>query len=132
LEAEELEQSGWLAEEDPAPVEQWLDANMPVLESAGKTQGEMLQRIQDESFERKFDLEKQNLLEEVIHPLYQEVSVNVVVRGELKPLLEWLSQLQGGNEFFVVKSLDLVLDTKPNEEEEHARCNLTLARWFQP
>lgn len=131
LTAERQEQDSWLAEPDPAPVERWLDENMPVLESAGKSQGELLQSIQDAAFERKLKIEKQNLMEAVPTPYYQEVSVNVIVYGELTQIRDWLIQLQSPEKFLVVKGLEIALDTRSKEKEPQARCNLTLARWFK-
>lgn len=132
LTMERQEQESWLAEPDPAAFERWLDETMPVLESAGKSQGELLQTLQDQAFERKLTMEKQNLLEETATPFYQEVSVNVIVYGELNQIRDWLIGLQSPEKFLVVKALEIALDTKSKEKEPQARCNLTLARWFKP
>lgn len=132
LTAERQEQESWLAEPDPAPGERWLEETMPVLESAGKSQGELLQSVQDAAFERKLTIEKQNLLEPATTAYYQEVSVNVIVRGDLNQIRDWLIQLQSPEKFLVVKALEIALDTKSKEKEPQARCNLTLARWFKP
>jgi len=132
LEMERREQESWLAEPDPAPVERWLDSTMPVLESAGKAQGELLEGVQDAAFERKLELERQNLLEPESTPHYEEVSVNVILRGDLEKLRDWLIELQNPEDFLVVKSLEITVDTQSEEKEPQARCNLTLARWFQP
>lgn len=132
LAAERLEQESWLAEPDPAPVVRWLDENMPALESAGKSQGELIQSVQDAAFARKLTLEKQNLLGEATTAHYQEVSVNVIVRGDLNAIRDWLIELQSPEKFLVVKALEIALDTQSKEKEPQARCNLTLARWFKP
>jgi hypothetical protein len=132
LTAERQEQDSWLGEPDPAPVERWLDGNMPALESAGKSQGELLQGLQDAAFERKLTMEKQNLLDVTKTAYYQEVSVNVIVRGSLNQIRDWLIQLQSPEKFLVIKALEISLDTKSKEKEPQARCNLTLARWFKP
>ena len=132
LTAERQEQDSWLAEPDPALMERWLDEHMPVLESAGKSQGELLQAVQDAAFERKLTIEKQNLSETVQSAYFQEVSVNVIVRGELNQIRDWLIGLQSPEKFLVVKGIEIALDTKAKEKEPQARCNLTLARWFKP
>ena len=109
-----------------------LDEHMPVMESAGKNQGELLQKLQNEAYERKLRLERQSLLEPVSNQYFQEISVNIIVRGELADIVEWLTTLQKPKEFYVVKSLELALDTNSKEKEPQGRCNLTLARWFKP
>lgn len=132
LKEELSEQKIWLAEGAGVDLEEWLDQAMPKLESTGKNQGEILQKLQTEAFERKLRMERQNLLEPVATEYYQEVSVNVIVRGELAKINEWLTTLQKPEDFYVVKNLEVALDTNSREKEPQARCNLTLARWFQP
>ncbi len=137
LQQEEIEQRSWLAErtgewDDPVERGQWIDANMPDLDSAGKNQGQLLEKLQNEAFERKLRMERQNLLEPQVTEFYQEVSVNIIVRGDLAEINEWLITLQKPEDFYVVKNLELALDTKSKEPEPQARCNLTVARWFKP
>lgn len=137
LKQEEIEQRSWLAErtgewDDPIERGKWIDENMPTLQSAGKDQGQLLEKLQNEAFERKLELERQNLLEPQSTEFYQEVSVNIIVRGDLAAINEWLTTLQKPEEFYVVKNLELALDTKSREKEPQARCNLTVARWFKP
>lgn len=132
LTAERVEQESWLKEADPSKVERWLDAAMPTLESAGKSQGELLESLQTAAFDRKLVMEKQNLLEPLKTAYYQEVSVNVIVRGELNQIRDWLIQLQSPEKFLVIKALEIALDTKSKEKEPQARCNLSLAQWFKP
>ena len=137
LKTEEIEQRSWLAErtgqwDDPVERGRWIDANMPVMKSAGKDQGQLLEKLQTEAFDRKLRLERQNLLEPQSTQFYQEVSVNVIVRGDLAKINEWLTTLQSPETFYVVKNLELALDTNSKEKEPQARCNLTVARWFQP
>jgi hypothetical protein len=132
LTMERQEQDSWLAEPDPAGVERWLDDYLPVLESAGKSQGELLMSLQDAAFERKLTMEKQNLLEAGATPFYREVSVNVIVYGDLNQIRDWLIELQSPEKFLVIKALEIAIDSKSKEKEPQARCNLTLARWFKP
>ncbi len=132
LRLEEAEQRSWLAEDDPAPLQAWLDAEMPQLQSAGKAQGALLERLQNEAFERKLEIERQNLLEPQTTRFYREVSVNVILDGELAQITALLTQLQQPGQFLVIKNLELRLDTESKEKEPQARCNLTVAQWFIP
>lgn len=136
-EAEETEQQMWLGERsdplnDPIELGMKIDRTMPMIESHGRDQGKILEKLQDEAYDRKLRLERQNLLEPRITEYYQEVSVNIIVRGDLAKISDWLTTLQKPDEFYVIKNLELALDTKAREEEPQARCNLTLARWFLP
>jgi len=132
LTMEQTEQEMWLREGDFEDLERWLDEHMPVLESAGKNQGELLQKVQNEAFERKLRLERQSLMEPERSPYYQEVSINVIVRGDMAEIDKWLMGIQNPEDFYVVKSMELALDTNSREKEPQARCNLTLAQWFKP
>lgn len=129
---EQTQQEIWLREGDFEDLERWIDENMPLLESAGKNQGELLQKVQNEVFERKLRLERQSLLEPEMTAYYKEVSINVIVRGQLDEINKWLTSLQKPEDFYVVKSMELALDTNSREKEPQARCNLTLAQWFKP
>jgi hypothetical protein len=133
LRTEERQQRIWLGDREHAErMQRWLDEHQPVLQSEGKDQGELLQKLQDEAFERKLRLERQSLLEPRATPYLREVSVNVIVRGEMAQIGEWLTTLQKPESFLVIRNLELALDTSSREQEPQARCNLTVARWFKP
>ena len=132
LELEKIEQASWLAEGDaPVEVEKWIDEHIPTLTTVGKNQGQLLERLQNDAYDRKLRLERQSLLEPQTTEFYQEVSVNLIVRGDLAKINEWLTTLQKPEAFYVVKNLELALDTRSREEEPQARCNITVARWFK-
>jgi len=107
---------------------------MPSLEGStlGKEQGDLLQSLQDDLFDRKLEIESQSLQDIVHEHFYTEVAVRLTVRGEESEVVEWLTSLQGPEQFQVIKSLELELDTKSEETEPQAICQLTLARWFAP
>lgn len=114
--------------------EKWLGETMPPLGgvSMGKLQGDLIQSLQDDLFERKLKIERQSLQDIVNSAFYTEVSVRLEVKGAEAVVLEWLTTLQGPERFQIIKSLELKLDTKSKEIEPQAACQITIARWYHP
>ena len=114
--------------------EKWLAGSMPVVGevSLGKLQGDLIQSLQDDLFERKLKIEQQSLQDIVNDTFYTEVAVRLKVRGEEAVVLEWLTTLQGPEKFQIIKSLELELDSKSKEIEPQAECEITIARWYHP
>jgi hypothetical protein len=98
----------------------------------GKLQGDLIQSLQDELFERKLRIERQSLQDIVSSAFYTEVSVRLEVKGNEAVVLEWLTTLQGPEKFQIIKSLELKLDNKSKEIEPQAECEITIARWYHP
>lgn len=123
----------WLEDADQMEAkDQWLRVNTPKETSMTKAQGDLLQFLQDDLFERKIKIEKQTLQEPESNDSFQEVAVSLKVRGAEKDIIEWLTTLQGAKKFQVIKRLELELDRKSREEEPQAVCEIILARWFSP
>ena len=123
----------WLGDIDEADAkERWLRINAPRSKSMTKAQGDLLQFLQDDLFERKIKIEKQSLQEPESNERYQEVAVSLRIRGAEKDVIEWLTTLQGAKKFQVIKGLSLELDRRSREEEPQAVCQIVLARWFAP
>lgn len=125
----------WLDEAPKAEArEQWLQANMPAIASntLGKLQGDLIQSLQDELFNRKLRIDRQSLQEIVQESYYTEVAVRLEVEGSEKEVIDWLTTLQGPDKFQIIKELELKLDTRSREIEPQAECEITIARWYQP
>lgn len=125
----------WVEETPKAAArETWLAETMPPLGGAsmGKLQGELIQSLQDDLFERKLRIERQSLQDIVNSAFYTEVSVRLEVKGAESAVLEWLTTLQGPEKFQVIKSLELELDNRSKEIEPQAECEITIARWYHP
>lgn len=124
----------WLEEaEQSAAKQKWLRIHLPRLDgSLGKAQGDLLQAMQDELFERKLEIERQNPQDIVRTEYYTEVAVRLRVEGDEKAVIEWLTTLQSPEKFQVIKALELELDRRSREEEPQAECEITIARWFLP
>lgn len=135
LESELADQEMWLEEAPKMEArERWLDANMPRMgeSTLGKLQGDLLQSLQDEVFDRKLRIEQQILQDIVREPFYTEVAVRLKVRGAESEVIDWLTELQGPEKFVVIKALEIELDRRAKEEEPQAECEITVARWYRP
>ena len=111
----------------------WMNSKMPApIGSTLNAQGALAQTLQDDLLDRKIKIERQSLQEPVTGTYYEEVAVNLRLRGEAAKINEWLSTLQEPEKFQVIKNLSLELDTKSKEPEPQAVCNVTVARWFTP
>jgi len=135
LENELADHQLWL--EDAPDIEarrQWLTATMPRLGGAtlGKLQGDLLQSLQDDVFNRKLKIEQQSLQDIVTTGDYTEVAVRLTVRGDESEVVAWLTTLQSPERFQVIKALELKIDEKAKEELPQAVCSITIARWFGP
>jgi hypothetical protein len=104
----------WLDDAPKAEArEKWLEENMPKMtgNTLGKLQGDLIQSLQDELFNRKLRLE---------------------VEGAETAVIDWLTTLQGPDNFQIIKSLELELDNRSRELEPQAECEITIARWYHP
>lgn len=124
----------WLADAEKAAArERWLDENMPRSEGRiSKELGDLLQSMQDQLYERKIKIEQQSMQETVTENFYTEVAVRFSLRGDEKEVVDWLAGLQGPDKFVVVKSLELKIDPRAQEEEPQAICQITVAKWVSP
>lgn len=114
--------------------EKWLTEKMPHLgdSTLGKLQGDLIQSLQDDLFERKLRIDQQSLQDIVSEPFYTEVAVRLTVRGAETEVVGWLTTLQAPDKFQVIKAIELELDTKSKEVEPQAVCQITIARWYLP
>lgn len=114
--------------------EKWLIEMMPRLGNStlGKEQGDLLQALQDECFERKLTIERQSLQEIEYNNFYTEVAVRLEIKGDEAVVTEWLTTLQGPEKFQVIKNLEIELDLRSREPEPQAECEITVAKWFVP
>ncbi|NNE92442.1 MAG: hypothetical protein HKN23_12405 [Verrucomicrobiales bacterium] len=125
----------WLEDANTWAIrDDWLAKNMPILAdgATGKAQGDLLQELQDEMFQRKLKIDRQSLQEPKVTENFQEVSVKFDFRGDAETVIDWLSTLQAPEKFVVIKYLELELDSRSRETEPQAVCELIVARWFRP
>jgi hypothetical protein len=125
----------WLDEAPKAEArEKWLASNMPKMtgQTLGKLQGDLIQSLQDDVFNRKLRIDRQSLQDIVYETFYTEVAVRLEVEGAETAVIEWLTTLQGPNQFQIIKDLELELDSRSRELEPQADCEITIARWYQP
>lgn len=112
---------------------QWADDNMPEpMVSVGRAQGELAEQLQQSLFERKITIDRQTLLEPVTTEFYDEVAVNLRIKGDAVKVNEWLTTLQSPEAFQTIKNIELELDNRSKKTEPQADCEVTVARWFRP
>ena len=133
LENEKRENETWIRDQDFwQKRSEWLQASMPVAESLGRAQGQLLEEIQNAALDREITVEQQTLVEPVTTPHYREVAVSIRLRGDQTKLLTWISGMQSPEKFQALKAFEFEIDRRAREKTPQAVCNLTLARWFQP
>jgi Tfp pilus assembly protein PilN len=110
----------------------WLEAKMPYTDSAGRSQGQLLEELQTSALDAELKITGQTLLEPLALDHANEVAVNIKLRGDQDKMLRWLLVLQAPEKFQAMKAFELELDTKAKEKTPQAQCNLTIARWFNP
>ncbi len=110
----------------------WIEAKMPYTDSAGRSQGQLLEELQTSALDAELKITGQTLLEPLALDHANEVAVNIKVRGDQDKMLHWLLTLQVPEKFQAMKSFEFELDTKAKEKIPQAQCNLTIARWFNP
>jgi len=116
-----------------AKRQDWLTKHMPYTDSTGRSQGQLLDELQNTALDAQLKVSNQVLHDEPTKEAdYKEVSLSIKVRGDHDVLLRWLLSLQSPEKFEAMKTFDLQLDTKGKDKTPQAECNLTVARWFNP
>ena len=133
LTSERNENEAWLSSRDLQDKRKaWLDAAMPTTDSLGRAQGQLLEELQNAVLDRGMKIVRTTLNDPTKNANYQEVTVNMNLRGDQAIAMEWLSTLQSPETFQIVKAVEINPDDKAKEVTPHAFVNLTIARWFKP
>ncbi len=134
LQRQKAENDGWVKESPFWDKRRaWLAEKMPVTESLGRAQGQLLEDIQNEALEWGITAEQPTLPPLTSKdPSYREVTVSVRLRGDQATVLNWLATLQSPEKFQAVRELQIEIDARAREKTPQVICNLTLARWFKP
>ncbi|WP_038169456.1 hypothetical protein [Verrucomicrobium sp. BvORR106] len=110
----------------------WLNKAMPYTNSAGKSQGQLLEDLRNQALDLGLKVENETLLEALALDHANEVAVNLRLKGDQEIMLRWLLTLQSPEKFTAVKNIELELDARSREKTPQAQCNITVARWFNP
>ena len=133
LQTELTQNETWLSDRDYWEKHaEWLDKNMPTTDSLGRSQGQMLEEIQNSALDLQLRIERQTPNDAISQPSYREISVTVRIKGDMEVLLRWLATLQSPEKLQHIKELDYEIDTRAKAPKPQAECDLTLARWFKP
>ena len=108
----------------------WLNNTMPYTESAGKSQGQLLEDLRNSALDVGLKVENETPLESLELDYANEVSVSLRLRGDQEIMLRWLLTLQSPEKFVVIKNIEIELDSRSKEKTPQAQCNLTAGRWF--
>lgn len=134
LQAQKSENDTWMADRSFWDKRRaWLTEKMPITESLGRAQGQLLEDLQNEALEYGITTEQPTL-----PPLaapnenFREVTVSMRLRGDQATVLAWLATMQSPEKFQAIRQLELEIDTRAREKTPQVVCNLTLARWFKP
>lgn len=134
LRVQKAENDTWMADRDFWQKRRaWLDEKMPVAESLGRAQGQLLEDLQNQALDRGITAEQPTL-----PPLaapnenFREVTVSMRIRGDQTTVLGWLATLQSPEKFQAVRQLEIEIDTRSREPTPQVVCNLMVARWFKP
>jgi Tfp pilus assembly protein PilO len=132
LTTEKRENEVWLADEAfQSKRSNWLDKTLPTTDSLGKAQGMLLEDIQNAALEQEIKILRTTPNNPEKTAYYDEVAVQVNLRGDMATLLAWLSSLQSPERFVVVKALEIEPDSRAREKTPQIFANITVARWFK-
>lgn len=138
LEQELAENQMWLEEKDLWDRRrEWLDKSLPAPLvqqgiSIGNARAALQNDLQNELYELKLEIDRQNLVDPATTEFYDEVAIYLRIEGEAAVVNNWLATLQSPEKFQVIKTLELELDDRSREVEPQAECEITIARWFAP
>jgi hypothetical protein len=105
---------------------------MPATDSLGRSQGQLLEEVQNTALDRELKVTKTQPNDATKTSNYQEVAVTLTLYGDQNVMLNWLATLQSPEKFQVVKMLEIEPDPKSKLKTPQCTCNITLARWFKP
>lgn len=111
---------------------QWIEQTMPTTDSLGKSQGQLLEALQNQALDREIKVLQQTLLDPVVTSDYREIAINVRLYGDQTKMLQWLASIQSPEKFQAIKAMEFELDSRSKAATPQAQCNLTFAQWFKP
>lgn len=107
----------------------WLTAHQPKLENEAFAGPQLLDQVQKIAKTNAVTVEQPQLTAPEKHPLYTAVTVNLETKSTWESLKKFLIGLQGPEQFVVIESANLRVDTSdPTQMRGHFR----IAKWFAP
>jgi len=134
LRNQKRENDSWMADREFWDKRRtWLEKTMPVTDSLGRAQGQLLEELQNQALDLGITIQQQTLPpQSTPNENYREVLVTLRLRGDQAMLMQWLSTMQSPELFQAVRALEIELDSRAREKTPQVLCNLTVARWFKP
>ncbi len=109
--------------------EKWLTAKQPKLADADSGGVRLLEQIKDLAKAKGVLLEKPVIRPVVHKPDYTGVTVELETKSTWPALIAFLSSLQSPEQFIVIESANLKIDTS---DQTQMRGKFKIARWFAP
>lgn len=118
--------------QEPAFWEQrdtWLKSAQPRLTNADSAGVQLLNRVTELAKKHGVLPENPALRPVSSQPAYQSVAVELETKSAWKPLIAFVRDLQGPEEFVVLEMANLKIDTA---DPTQMRGRFKIARWFSP
>jgi len=106
----------------------WLSDKQPPFIKAGDASTAILNLVDELATKHSVKITQKQLTEANERPNLTSANVTLEVRGEMKPVLAWLYDLQQPGSFIVIPAMTVT----PNEEETaEVIVNMSVQKWFR-
>lgn len=106
----------------------WLSEKQPLFTKAGEATTSVLNLVDELAAKHGVKITQKQPTEPTERPGMTSANLTLEVRGEMKPVLEWLYDLQQPTAFLTVPAMTIT----PNEEDTNEIIvNMNLQKWFR-
>jgi hypothetical protein len=106
-----------------------LRSRQPRVENENRAGTDLLLHVQDVAKKHTVLVEQPVIGNPTRNPEYTAVNVNIETKSTWKSLVEFLHALQGPDEFIVLESANLRIDT---QDQTQMRGRFKISKWFAP
>ncbi len=119
----------WLEEKDLWTERgQWIADHQPTLTNRDQASSDMLQKIVEKARTYNIIINDQRILEPTSTPHYQQIAIELKIKGTLEQITRWIADFQQPENFYAITSCNIKSDTEPPK----IICTLQIARWYAP
>lgn len=112
-----------------AQRDQWLQTAQPRLENADSAGVQLLNRVTEIAKKHAVLLENPALRPADPQPAYQSVAIEVETKSAWKPLIAFLREMQGPDQFITMEAANFKIDAS---DPTQMRGRFKIARWYAP
>jgi hypothetical protein len=128
LKADQAEAAVDLKESDVwAKRQGWIKEHEPTLGDEGNAKAQVLEYVLKGARENKLEIVEQSLNDAQHGAVGTRINVSVKVKGAMKDLCKWLTDLEKPEQFYAVSTFSL----KADEDQKSMVCTLQIARYFK-